>query len=478
MDSKNKGESILISLIKVIITTISAAFLSYGLKQIGVGKDKTIMVFLVGVLIVTTVTNGYLYGAIAAVISVFLFNYYFTEPIRSFDISDSQDLVLIFLFLIASIITSTITSKLQFQTLAAKRNERTSKILYDISKSFLNVMGRDNIIHKGIKHIKEYAGYDSYVKLDTSDKIFSSPDIVDYTEVDEDNIYILPIKGLSNQIGTLRIVAPEESITEENKMLIKTIVYQVALALDREYVYYEREKIKVSMENEHLKGTLLRSISHDLRTPLTGIKGASELIVEGYDRLEPSEVIKLAMDINEEAVWLINTVQNILDMTRISEGKLTVNKEYEAVDDIINQALNHLKQLRESGRLQVSYPDEIVILHVDVRLIIQVLVNLLDNAYKHSDNDSPIYLNAFSEKGNIVIEVTDEGEGIDPDILDKIFEGFVTKSKRVADSSFGVGLGLSICKAIVKAHNGNITVENRIPRGAKFRVELPVEVED
>jgi len=475
---KYKYINIIKNSLKVIIICASATILSIVLQNSGIGKDNTIMIFLVGVLIVTTITNGYIYGSISSILSVILINYFLTEPIRSFAINDSQDYILILFFLIASLITSTITSKLRYQTLVATKNERTTNVLYDINKGFLYVTGKDNIVNKGIKYINDYVGYGCYVKLDSEDKIYNSPNLDDSNDINKDILYTIPIKGLSNQIGTLEIINNENAISSENEILIKTIVYQMALVLDREFIYNEREKIKISMEGEHLKSTLLRSISHDLKTPLTGIKGASELIIDGFDKLSANEIKKLAMDINEETTWLIKTIQNILDMTRITEGKLTLNKEYESVDDILNQALTHVKLLTVSKRLHVSYPDNILLLNVDGRLIVQVLVNLLDNAYKHSNENSPIYLKAYSENKNVVFEVIDEGEGIDPNVIDIMFEGFVTKTKNVVDSSVGVGLGLSICKAIVTAHNGTIIGQNRISGGAIFRVELPEALEE
>ncbi len=255
--------------IKVIIICIAATIISIVLKELGIGKENTIMVFLVGVLIVTTLTNGYIYGAVSAVLSVMLFNYFLTEPLRSFDIGNSQDFILILFFLIASLISSTITSKSRYQTMIATKNERTAKLLYDIAKGFLNVTGKDNIVNKGIKYINDYAGYDCYVRLYSEDKIYSSLNLINYVNTNNNKQYIVPIKGVSDQIGTLEIINIKNFITPENEMLIKTIVHQMALVLDREFIYNEREKIKVSMESEHLKSTLLRSISHDLRTPLT-----------------------------------------------------------------------------------------------------------------------------------------------------------------------------------------------------------------
>lgn len=465
------------SLSVIAICLISTIF-SIVMNELGIGKENTLMVFIVGVLTVTIITRGYVYSSAAAIISVIMFNYLFTEPIHSLQISNTQDIVLMVFFLTASLISSTMTSKLQYQTEISKRNERTAKILYEITKGFFNVTGNENIILKGIKYIKDYVGYDCYVKLNNVDKFYSTEGIPDYEEIKKEHIMLIPIKGVAKQRGEVYIINVNATLSYESDIIIKTIVHQMAIVLDREFVYEERQKIKIDIESERLKSTLLRSISHDIRTPLTSIKGASELIRDSYDKLDTDNIKKLVSDIYDESTWLIKTVQNILDMTRISEGKLTVNKSYESVDDIVNQTLTLVPQFHASGRLHVSVPDEIVLVPVDGRLFVQVLVNLLDNAYKHSGENAQIFLKVSVCDKTAVFEVSDNGSGIDPSIIPNIFEGFVTHQKNnIADGSLGVGLGLTICKEIVKAHNGTITAENLKTGGALFKIVLPLEVE-
>ena len=309
----------------VFICSISL-ILSLLMSNSGIGKENTLMVFLVGVLTVTSVTRGYLYGAVASVFSVLLFNYFFTEPLYTMHIDNVKDIILLAFFLIASIITSTMTSKFQYQAAIAKRNERTARLLYEITKGFLNVTGTDNILQKGMKYINDTIGYQCRVKLDSDDRVFCTPGFIDDREAGKQASYTIPIKDHANQIGILEIIDAKLPIPSENDMLIKTIVYQMALVLDREFIYHEREKIRIAMESEHLKSTLLRSISHDLRTPLTGIIGASELIIDSFDSLDSPSIKKLVFDIKEESTWLIKSVQNILDMTLISEGKMTIIK--------------------------------------------------------------------------------------------------------------------------------------------------------
>jgi two-component system sensor histidine kinase KdpD len=463
------------SLSVIAICLISTIF-SIVMNKLGIGKENTLMVFIVGVLTVTIVTRGYIYSAAAAIISAIMFNYLFTEPIHSLQISNTQDIILMVFFLTASLISSTMTSKLQYQTEVSQRNERTAKTLYEITKGFFNVTGNENIILKGINYIKDYVGYDCYVKLNNVDKFYNNEGIPAYEEIKKEHIMLIPIKGVAKQRGEVYITNVNTSLSYESDIIIKTIVHQMAIVLDREFIYEERQKIKIDMESERLKSTLLRSISHDIRTPLTSIKGASELILE--EKLDYDNIKKLVSDIYDESTWLIKTVQNILDMTRISEGKLTVNKNYESVDDIVNQTLTLVPQFRASGMLQVLIPEEIILIPVDGRLFVQVLVNLLDNAYKHAGENAQIILKVSANDKTAVFEVSDNGSGIAPSIINNIFEGFVTYHKNnIVDGSLGVGLGLTICKEIVKAHNGSITAENLKNGGALFKIVLPLEVD-
>ncbi|WP_313344279.1 ATP-binding protein [Sedimentibacter sp.] len=462
----------------VIFVCFISTLLSIAMNKAGISKENTLMVFIVGVLTVTIITRGYIYSASAAIINVLMFNFLFTEPIHSFEISNTQDIILIIFFLTASLISSTMTTKLQFQTEISKRNEKTAKILYEITKDFINVTGNENTITKGIKYIKDYLGYDCYVILDSDDKIYKTEGIPDYEANSKENIIAIPIKGVGKQRGTVQIIKVISPLSNENYMIVKTIVYQMAIVLDREFMYDERQKIKMDVERERLKSTLLRSISHDIRTPLTSIKGASELILDSYENLDTSSIKKLTSDIYDESIWLIKTVQNILDMTRISEGRLTITKSYEAVDDIVNQALTLVQHINTEGRLQVSVPDEIILVPVDGRLIVQVLVNLLDNAYKHAGEEAKVLLNVDAKDNYVIFEVSDNGKGINPLILDNIFDGFVSYHKNdIVDGSMGVGIGLTICKEIVNAHKGTITASNLDKGGAKFTVVLPLEVE-
>ncbi|MEM5769257.1 MAG: ATP-binding protein, partial [Bacillota bacterium] len=229
----------------------------------------------------------------------------------------------------------------------------------------------------------------------------------------------------------------------------------------------------VAMERERLRSTLLRSVAHDLRTPLTALTGASSLLTDKFEQLSLEEQKKLAADISEEMIWLANFVENILNMTRIGEGQLFLHKEDEVVDDVVNEATSHMSRILQNRHLEVSLPNEVISLPMDGKLVVQVLVNLLDNAVKHTPLDSCIDLKVGMLGNDVVFEVCDNGNGIAEDIMDRLFDRFTTQKNNIIDGKRGMGLGLAICKAIVEAHGGAIRAENQPAGGARFVFSLP-----
>jgi two-component system sensor histidine kinase KdpD len=226
------------------------------------------------------------------------------------------------------------------------------------------------------------------------------------------------------------------------------------------------------MEREHLKSNLLRSVGHDLRTPLTGIAGSSSYIAEKSESLDRKSIGHMASEINEQAVWLTMLVENILNMTRIDNGRLTVSKQTEVVDDVVNEAVSHVIGLSDH-KLGIMLPSELVAIPMDGRMIVQVLVNLLDNAVKHTPKGSSIEL-AVAKKGDKVeFSVADSGPGISPALAENLFEAFAASVENLSDGKKGIGLGLAICKAAVEAHGGTIQTGTSHLGGALFSFDLP-----
>lgn len=216
-----------------------------------------------------------------------------------------------------------------------------------------------------------------------------------------------------------------------------------------------------------MKSSMLRSISHDFRTPLTGIIGDCGYLLEA-EELEAETVKQLAGDISEQSLWLMKMMENVLSMTKIESGQFYVDKQPEVVDDIVNEAVTHVIGLKDKRRFSVSLPDDVIVVDADGKMLIQVVINLLDNAVKHTKENGRISLGVSYRGGKAFFQVEDDGEGIEEGMEEKIFDEFVSLSGTHSDKKRGIGLGLTICKAVVDAHGGRIWAENRIEGGARF----------
>lgn len=253
------------------------------------------------------------------------------------------------------------------------------------------------------------------------------------------------------------------------------MISQITLVIERELLSREKEESRIQMERERLKSTLLRSVSHDLRTPLTGISGSSGFLYENLEIMDTSTIRSMLKDICTDSEWLSSMVENLLNMTRIQEGRLDINKKKEVVDDIVSSAVRLVSKRIGNHTLRTRTPDDILLFSVDGRLFIQVLVNLLDNAFRHSGDGTVVTLSVGVEDGNLKFVVADDGKGLPQDKINQIFDNFFTTAYEKGDRQRGVGLGLTICKAIVEAQGGTIQAYNSSQGGAVFEIRMPLE---
>ncbi len=234
----------------------------------------------------------------------------------------------------------------------------------------------------------------------------------------------------------------------------------------------EKDKLLSETEKEKMRANLLRAISHDLRTPLTGIIGASSSYLDNATLLTEPEKNAIVTHIHEDANWLLNMVENLLSVTRIHGQSSTVKKTDESVEEIVSAAIIRLKKRLPEASVNVIVPDELLILPMDAILIEQVLLNLLENAIVHSRSSKPILCYVDDDNVNVTFHVKDYGIGIDPERLKNIFDGNSYIGNSESDSNKGMGIGLSICKTIITAHNGTIDARNH-EQGAEFYFTLP-----
>ena len=460
----------LIYALRTILIVLSASLVCLLLNKFGVEKENGLMVFMVAVLLISVFTKGYEYGIIGAIVSVMMFNYFFTIPVHTFAIMNPNDVALMGFFLITACISSSLTARFQKQLVIAQGSEETALRLYEMSEKFINVTGKDNIIQLGIHYIYEHTGYESIVELEGETIPAGSGN--EYTSKD---YLMFPIIGMARQLGTLKVFNHKQGLAAEAEMLVKTAANQIGIALDRELIYAEQEQTKLEVQREHMKSSMLRSISHDFRTPLTGIMGDCSLMIENQtmDRQTRDELLR---DVIEQSMWLMKMMENVLSMTRIESGQQFIEKHQEVIDDIVYEVQKHVIGLKSRRDFRVSLPDRVVVADMDGKMIMQVLVNLLDNAVKHTQDGGSISLDVSYRKNRVYFVVKDDGDGIAEEMKEKIFDEFVSLSDKSTDRKRGIGLGLAICKEVVEAHGGRIWAENRREGGARFTFWLEARI--
>lgn len=239
-----------------------------------------------------------------------------------------------------------------------------------------------------------------------------------------------------------------------------------------------QEKIRLESEKEKMRANLLRAVSHDIRTPLTSIAGSASVILENQDALSQDKVMELVANIKEEAQWLVRMVENLLSITRMNAENAKIDKQEELAEEVISAAVSKFAKRFPGIETEVHVPDEILLVPMDATLIEQVLVNLLENSVIHGRTTSRIRIQVSKQEETAVFSVEDNGEGIEESVLPVIFDGNLVARGESSDNKRNMGIGLSVCKSIIKAHRGNMRAENREEGGARMIFTLPMEMEE
>jgi two-component system sensor histidine kinase KdpD len=262
-----------------------------------------------------------------------------------------------------------------------------------------------------------------------------------------------------------------ESFDPDQFHYLEAFANQTAMAIERTFLAEETQRALLKAETESLRNTLLSSISHDLRTPLSAITGAVSTLLQKDLAITKDSRVELLQTIHEEAEHLNRIMRNVLDMTRLESGAITLKKEWQSLEEMVGMVLSRLAERLKEHPLTVNIPDDVPLVYCDGLLIGQVLTNLLENAVKYTPPGTPLELSVKVMAFDVVVELADRGPGILPGDEERIFEKFV----RGHGVGRGVGLGLTICRSIITAHGGIIWAQNRPEGGAVFRFTLPLE---
>jgi two-component system, OmpR family, sensor histidine kinase KdpD len=497
-----------VDVMKTVSVLFAATALSLGLRTLTLASEDQnfILVYILCVSIVSRITTGYIYGVFASILSVLAFNFFFTEPYFTLDTINPGYPVTFGIMLLVALMMSALTVRIKAQARFAVAREHRTNTLYEINKKLLITRGLENIITLTSEYIVNLFSRSVIIYVadpdQKADGVFlqaqGESDASFLKQPDEKAVaywvfnnqkragsgtdtlmgaggFYMPVISQQKVLAVLGISCLKGNLDHNNRLFLRMIASQLAMALERQQLSDEQRGIQIESEREKMRGNLLRAISHDLRTPLAGIWGASSAILENEDSLDGSTRKKLIENIRDDSQWLIRMVENLLSVTRIQESSMRVTKSPEAAEEVVAEAVSRIRKRFPTRNISVHVPDELLVVPMDSTLITQVLINLLENAMKHSPDDSPVEVLLKKKESYGIFEVIDHGMGISTETLPYIFEGYMGGDKKDSDSQRGMGIGLSICQSIIKAHDGKIEAENQPAGGAVFRFALPLE---
>lgn len=456
--------------------------------------------YMLAIFLISRYTTGYIWGILASITGVITVNYLFTYPFFEFDFIRVGYPITFVGMLTVSLITSMTTIRMNSQKVEALNREqilqkingfsnhlllaKTRKEMLQLSISFLSELNNAKVLFIPIDAYKEDFSDISFLEEKETNEFSQSTTVNNniqqaildnkihsFTEEDK-HFSFLPVSSAEHVWGVLVLISTLTPVA--NTELNQLIIPQLSLALEHYSLIEHHQKLVLESEKEKMRSNLLRAISHDLRTPLTSIIGASSTYLEAKDYLNETNKDKLIYGILEDANWLINMVENLLSVTKISQDTALVKKSLESVEEVVSEAMVRFQKRYPNSQVIVKVPKEFLMVPMDGTLIEQVIINLLENAIKHSNSKKTIELSVekISQK-SVQFSIKDFGKGIPSDLLSSIFDGIPMSEEDKNDRNKGMGIGLSICKTIIVAHQGQISASNH-KEGAVFTFCLPI----
>lgn len=461
------------------------------------------MVFLTAVLY-SAVTWGLLPSIGASILSVLMYNFFFIPPLHTFTVASPRDLLNLIIFLLVAVLTSNLAARVRNQAEAAKHREARTAALYALSRQIAGAAELADVLRAIVNHVAQILSAKVVILLPDAGQLVlmaGSPAETALTEAERaaatwawqhqqpagrgaDTLpgaewFYLPLSTAQGTVGVLGLQFEPSGATlsPDQRRLLEALAGQAAVAIERTRLVREMEQARLTAETERLRDALLSSVSHDLRTPLVSIIGSvTSLLTYGtsYDEATRRDLLST---IQEEAERLNRFVGNLLDMMRLEAGELQLNRQWVDIGDVIGTAASRLRHALSQHRLAVEVTPDLPALWLDFVLVEHVLINLLENAAKYSPPGTTIRVEARRHDDAMVVEVVDEGVGVSPADLERIFDKFY-RVRRGDRQGAGTGLGLSICRGIVEAHGGRILARSPANgKGMAFVVTLPIDKE-
>ena len=490
--------------ILVLVTLIGLLFYNFGFTEANI-----ITLYILGVMLISVYTRSSICSFVASIASVLTFNFLFTVPRFTLQAYDSEYPITFLVMFLASLLTGSLASKLKSHAKRSAQVAWRTKLLFETSQNLQRAHTQEEIIFVTAKQLLKIFQRDIVV-YSIDEKGLLEPEIflVDgaaspqrYTTPKEREVAqwvlsnnkragagtetlpdarctYLSIRTGERVYGVVGIAASDKPLDSFESSILLSVLGECALALENQKNVEEKEAAAVLAKNEQLRANLLRSISHDLRTPLTSISGNASNLLSNGPLFDAKTKEQMYADIYDDAMWLINLVENLLSVSRLEQGRMNLHLTTELIDEVVAEALRHINRKCAEYHFHVQSSDDYLLAQMDAKLIVQVLINILDNAMKYTPPGSDIEIGWKQEGTFIYISVADNGPGIPDQAKPHIFDMFYSASNQIADSRRSMGLGLALCKSIVNAHGGEIVVSDHKPHGSIFTFSVPAgEVE-
>ena len=490
--------------VKTTAIQVMATALSLAFYEMGFSDANIIMAYILGVLLTAISTSNMLCSSASSIASVFIFNYLFTEPrftLQAYDAGYPATFLIMFL---AAIMTGTLASRLKEHARESAQTAYRTRVLLETSQQLSQADDVDAILSAAAGQLIKLFQRDvvvypvedgalgagrSFPARDDSPPVDLSGErrVAEWvlknnrqagattdTFGDSQGLY-LAVRIGDTVFAVAGLALGGQALDGPGHSMLLAVLGECALAMENERNVREKEAAAMQARSEQLRADLLRAISHDLRTPLTSISGNASNLLSNGAALDEATRRQIYADIQDDALWLINLVENLLYVTRIEDGRMKLNCTVELIDEVLQEALRHERCTASGHRIELIPTDGLLFVRVDARLIVQVILNLVDNAVKYTPPGSSIVLSARREGPWICVRCADDGPGVPDEDKARVFEMFYSGRNRCADSRRSLGLGLGLCKSIVSAHGGAISVEDNQPHGAIFRFTLPAE---
>ncbi len=438
---------------------VLASGLAFLFSRVGFSEANIIAIYLLAVLLTAMVTSTRSSYVLSAIGSVLVFNFFFTYPQFSLRVYADGAPLTFLIMLIASLTVGTMTDRMKGQTKQSTQAAYRTNLLLETNQLLQKAQTDEEVLRACRTQVSKLLGRTAAVL----------PGVVASANKDTQRY---PIKVQDRIYGTVIIEGAEPLEAFENSVLL-SILGECALTLENSRNTKEKEAAKLQAENEKLRANLLRSISHDLRTPLTSISGNAGMLLSDLEKLDAETIKQMCGDIYDDSAWLTNLVENLLAVTKIEEGRMRLQEQPHLVEEIVTEALQHISRKQTEHTVTVHHENELLLARCDARLIIQVIINLVDNAIKYTPAGSHITITTKQNEQHTEISVADNGAGIPDSEKEKVFQMFYSGSNPIADCRRSLGLGLSLCKSIITAHGGEISVTDNAPAGTVFTFTIP-----